>query len=157
MSSGQWTIPLRSIWECIPFVLHPWVIVAHWEFQVLQYSTAKNKKDEVITGLTHDKYNPHVCCLWGINCVLITHNRSQTLKESSCCFLIFLLVLLNRSDDSCLLCGGAVGRRDSDRLRMWGKRGACRVCPGQEGYSLLSAGGDGSAGPRLLPQLGRTS
>lgn len=110
------------------------------------------QKDEVITNRTHNKCNPHVCCLWGINCVGITDNKIQTLKESSCCFLPFLP---RRSDDSSLLCCRAVGWRDSDR-RMWGKRGACWVCSGQEGYSLLSAGGDGSAGPRLLPQLSRS-
>ena len=153
-SSGQWTAPLQTFQECISFVLHPCLIVLRIS-GVAIFNSVK-QKDEVITSLTHYKYNPHVCCLWGDKLCCDRRQWKPDMKRILCCFLLFLLFLCDRSDDPSLLCGGAVGWRDSDR-RMWGKRGACRVCPGQEGYSLLSAGGDGSAGPWLLPQLGCTS
>lgn len=70
--------------------------------------------------------------------------------------LVLFVALLRRSDDSGLLRGGAVGWRHADG-RMRRKGGARGVRAGQEGYSLLSAGGDGPAGPRLLPQLGGSS
>lgn len=71
-------------------------------------------------------------------------------------FLLYFFVLFNRSNDSCLLCCGAVRSRDSGRW-MWWKRGAFRVCSGQKGYSLLSAGGDSSTCPWLLPKFSCTS
>lgn len=71
-------------------------------------------------------------------------------------FLLFRLVLLNRSNDSSILCGGAVRWKNSDRW-MWGKRTACRICSHQEGHSLLSAGRDSSACPWLLSQFCCTS
>lgn len=57
----------------------------------------------------------------------------------------------SRSDDSCVLRRRAGGWRDGGGGG--GPRGACRVCSGQEGHSLHSAGGDGAACPRLLTQL----
>lgn len=153
MSSGKWTAKLQSIW--VPFYFTSLSDCSFLRISGVAIFNIK-QKDEVITSLTLNKCNPHVCCLWGIKSVMVTDNKNQTLKESSCYFLHFPLILLNRSNDSSLLCGGAVRWRDS-HWRMWGKRGACRVCPGQEGHSLFSAGGDGSACPRLLPQFSRTS
>ena len=106
----------------------------------------------MITGFTYNESGPHVCCLRGIIRRLEPGFKTILSLFSALTFVLFF----NRTDDSSFLCGGAVGWRDSDG-RMRGKRGACRVCAGQEGYTLLPAGGDGSAGPRLLPQLGRSS
>lgn len=148
---------MDSEWHCYSFLFFftSWSACSLLRISGVATFNSVKQKDEVITSLTFNKCNPHVCCLWGIKRVVITDNQSQILKES-CYFLLFLLVLLDRSNDSSLLCGGAVRWRDSDRW-LWGKRGACRVCPGQEGHSLLSAGGDGSARPWLLPQFSRTS
>lgn len=64
--------------------------------------------------------------------------------------------LMDRSDDSSLLYCGAVRWRDPDRW-VRRKRGACWVCPDQERYPLLSAGGDGSNRPGILPHICCTS
>ena len=87
---------------------------------------------------------------------MISDNKKQTLNKMDLLLLLLVFFPLRRSDDSCVLCGGAGGRRDADGC-LRGQRGARRVRPGEEGYPLLSAGGDGSAGARILAQLGGTS
>ncbi len=157
LGNVQWTV---NSTVTVDLGMHVICFTSSLECSVLRISGVAIFNSVKHKGWSDYKLDPQqmrsTCLLSMRDKLCCDHRQSQTIKESSCCLLLFLLVLPDRSDDPSLLCGGAVGWRDADR-RMWGKRGACRVCPGQEGYSLLSAGGDGSAGPRLLPQLGSTS